>query len=159
MTRKEIIVELVRLLPEAIDAGGGGLGEWITGGPGSRELRYGPLWYEAESTWCELTRCLILLKQERPAQYAHLEGRFHGGVEARKELRVVRRNQNVVPLGLHSHQEVRKWGGATKNKSTLDCLVHTWPCWVRARKVEAAVDFLSESFRGSPFLPVAVLAA
>ena len=166
MTRRETIIELLRWLPEAV--GGGAIGsDFAGGGPDSKLLTFGPLYYDSEQTWRELLRCLQLLKQRSDAgrssgggEYAHLMARFYGGYSARKQVRVQRRNQDFTPLGLVPHQEVQTYGSASKHsKNVLDCLVYTWPAWVRARKVNGALEFLDASFRGSPFLPVKVLAA
>ncbi|MCR4338792.1 MAG: hypothetical protein NUW01_02780 [Gemmatimonadaceae bacterium] len=168
MSRADTIRELLKWLPEATGGGGGSLGDWIGSGPDSKILTYGPLWYQAEPTWRELTRCLALLKEHRPSQYQHLNARYWAGNEARRQVRHVKRGGKFVPLGLDPHQEITSHPATfaytiarhhTGSSSTVDCLVYTWPAWVRQHKVDLAVEYLASRFHGSPFLPVAVLAA
>lgn len=170
MTRTETIIELLKWYPEAVAGGGGGLSDWIGTGHDSKLLTYGPLYHancprdcdggvRCRSPFQELTRCLGMLREFRPKQYAHLSARFYGGIETRRQVRFVKRGRDIEAIGLTTHQEIRVQGGATSSKLVLDCLVYSWPAWVRQHKVDLAVEYLAGRFQGVPFLPVAVLAA
>lgn len=182
MTRRDIIIELVRSLPEAIDPGGGNIGHWIHGGPESKLLTYGPLWHAACPKRCdgtrrnpsdprkcvspypELVRCLDQLRHEHPLQHDHLSWRYWGGHTSRQEVRFVREGYKLtVARGqLHPHQEILNGNGPVIKQSrknpVLDCVVYAWPPWVHEPEVHKAIAHLSDVYQGEPFLPAAAAA-
>lgn len=158
MKRRDTIETLLIWLPDAIDGGGGGL-EWISGGPESKTLHYGPLFHDAETTWRELLRALQQLKDEKPVQHMHLVGRHYAGHNARKHIKCTRKNNQLQPQGLRPNQEIKTYGGTTTNNNTFDCVVHTWPTWVSQRESQDALDTLTNLFRGEPYLPRAIYEA
>lgn len=161
MDRRSTLELLVRWYPEAVGAGGGNAGgEWIGGGPGSKLLTYGPLYYDAERTWRELERCFAILRED--SRSAHLFGRYWcppGREVGNREVRFVRSGRDKLDPILPSHSEVMKIGGATSSKLLVSCSVHFWPSWVMQAEVDKQLEKLSGLFRGSPFLPISLLDA
>ncbi len=159
--RRAKLILLTKWLPEAISAGGGSL-EWISGGPGSKSLIFGPLYYDAPQTWSEFFRCLHQLD---PTERKHLISRFHAGHTARKRLpfREHRRSgilQHREPVALPSCSELIAVGGAEgPERLMLSCVLHFWPAWVSNILVDEALSSLDASFRGSIDLPRDLIAA
>ncbi|HEY5986377.1 MAG TPA: hypothetical protein VIV12_08380, partial [Streptosporangiaceae bacterium] len=132
-------------------------GGTIGGKAESRPLQFGPLYHDDPMLWDDLRRCLTELKLEHPLWADHLSWRYWGGHSARKCVRHLRRNRDLVPIGLHTNQERLAVGGACGTTLTLDCVVYTWPPWVLPRAVDDALAFVDSRMQIEPFLPKAVL--
>lgn len=167
MTRRETLIQLIRLLPEAINPAGGGLGDWIGQGPGPKTLTYGPLYHGngrctlphgcACTTWNELQRTLNHLHEHWPSRYAHLSNRYWGGYTRRKPVRF---SPTGIALKLQPHEEILIRGSRVDHSTAvLDCVIHAWPPWVDQELVEQALSYLDHHYRLEPYIPSEALEA
>lgn len=110
----------------------------------------------------ELERCLQVLSGERPKQARQLLARYVDQVVSRKRLRGKRAKDGAVTFDPGQHCEVRsyaKLADSDRAANEWDCVVASWPRWVRASIVDGALQRLEGLFVGEPFLPVEMLAA
>lgn len=109
-------------------------------------------------TFDELDRCLRLLRELRPGQYAHLNARYLQAVTVHRRVWFRHgRWQGLGPSEQVLGYDMR--GRGTPASREYEVLVQVWPGWVRRRKVEGGLEWLVETFRGEPYLPDEVLAA
>ena len=156
MTRREILVELLRRYREAQETltqsdgtGGGGVTLMPrTWNPSFRELE----------------RCLHVLSGERPKQTRMLLARYVDPTISRKTLvgrREIRAGgrEAMTWLNMPPHSEVVTFAKLPEHKSTsvYSCVLASWPAWVRASLVESALQRLEAVFVGDPWLPVEML--
>jgi hypothetical protein len=152
LTRRQTILELLKAYPEACGPGESGQG---SGSVGDRLLTMTDLWQEARPHFLELERCLASLKEERPNQYVHLKARYFKAKRLSQDV-PVRAGRLIVP----SHAELVGFGKLKDSQAkTARAILIRWEPWVRNQKVEKAVDYLNEEFRGEPFLPKELLEA
>ena len=108
----------------------------------------------------ELERCLHVLSGERPKQTRMLLARYVDPTISRRKL-VGRRNSRgeVVFVNVPHHAEVRSYAQLPErgHANEWDVVLASWPAWVRAGLVEAALTRLEEVFVGDPWLPVEML--
>jgi hypothetical protein len=139
--REQTIVTMLRRYSEAQ--------ETLNGPSGIRGT--GECGFEMPGTWNrsyrELDRCLAVLREKMPSKYCHLRARYltpesvHITVTATKG-----------KLRLPPHTELAA-GAPTAGEKTARVRVYRWPQWVREEKVRVSVTFLSDTFRGEPYLP------
>lgn len=147
MTRLEILEEMLRRYNDIEDPTTAGTG---IRGTGDRLPRMNPEW---NHSYRELERCLKLLRQERPSQYAHLRARYIGCATASIECHV--RNGKIR---LPAHCELAA-GQTQVGAKTIRVQVRRWDPWVDNQKVKRALEWISDHFRGEPYLPLELLAA
>ena len=95
----------------------------------------------------ELYRCLKLLRENRPRQYRHVYCRYVDPTAKSMET-TFHRGKPRLP---RNHELVA--GAAISGQKTSRVRVRSWPDWVEKRQYDAGVVYLSEKFRGEPFMP------
>lgn len=144
-SREETIVEMLRRYNEAQDPSA------KSGLPGTGE--HVPL---MPATWNtsfrELERCLKQLRDERKSQYWHLCERY-----VRAEVKTVLCGVRKAPNGqrelrLPPHSELVA-GAPVSGESTAYVRLRVWSPAVRPEKARRGVEWISDNFRGEPFLP------
>ena len=125
-------------------------------GTGDRLPRMNPEW---NHSYRELERCLKLLRDERTrdpkhgGQYWHLHQRYIAATTATIECHV--RNGKIK---LPPHCELAA-GQVQVGAKTVRVQVRRWNPAVDNRKVRRSIEWISDHFRGEPFLPLELLAA
>ena len=119
--------------------------------PGSGDLP--PL---MPSTWNasyrELERVLGLMRTERKSQWWHLTERYIRAQEALVECRVVKkRGQAVIKLPPHCELAA---GAPIVGERVVKARVRRWVPEVDNQKVRRGLEWVADTFRGEPFLPV-----
>jgi len=140
MTRREILVEMLRRYDEARTLNGrdglAGDGGGVTTMPAT--------W---NSSYRELENCLIRLRASKPILYRHVGARLIDRREAVRTLPVVA-GEVIHPRFM----EVAAGQSGSGDRQAV-FKVYTWPEWVDEKLVSEGVDWLSDHFRGDPYLP------
>ena len=137
--RCEIIVEMLKRFHEARE-------EALSGQPGD-----GSHVPQMPSTWNasyrELERCLRLLRDDRPKQYRQVYLRYVDHTGRTMEVTFHRGKPKLPP-----NTELLA-GAAISGEKSARVRVRAWPDWVKQVEVDKGVRYLSDQFRGEPFLP------
>lgn len=145
MTRIEIIEEMLRRYDEARDPSS------RTGilGSGDSVPLMPPTW---NASYRELERVLTEMRSERKSQWWHLSQRYRFATDAVVECRIVRkRGQAVIKLPPHCELAA---GSPIVGEKVVKARVRRWTPDVDNQKARRGLEWVSERFRGEPFLPV-----
>lgn len=146
MTKKaEIIVEMLRRLEDARETQNGPSG---LKGDGQSIPLMPPTWNDS---YRELDRCLALMREKRPSQHCHVCERYVVTSKKlhRKEVHI--RNGKIT--GINAHEELYA-GQPTIKADKIEVIIYRWQPWVRAEKVRRGIEWLTNEFRGEPYLPL-----
>lgn len=156
MSKRDTLVEMLRRYRDAQETL---TGSYVSTGDGAVPLMP-PTW---TASMRELERCLQVLSGERPKQARQLLARYVDPAISRRRLRGKRAKDGQVTFAeLPKHSEVRayqKLPDVDRAANEWDVILASWPTWVRASLVEAALQRLEALFVGEPFVPVEFLAA
>lgn len=146
LTRKELLVELLRSYHDACSAGDIGEG---SGSLGDRLLLMSEEWHEG--SYSELHRALCVMRAERPAEYWHVAERY---------LRCTRRQTMGCPECRQYTREgirhVHYVNGRGQKVERTRIIEERWNPRVSEYALSRGLDYLSTEFRGEPFLPKAI---
>src|SRR5574338_588921 len=117
---------------------------------GTRNPEMPPTW---TASYRELERCLKAMRSERPKQYRHVQHRYIAP-ESRTEDVDVKKGKLKIP----PHCELAA-GAANVGESKARVRLLSWPAWVKQVEVDKGVRYLSEQFRGEPFVPAEFMEA
>jgi hypothetical protein len=110
----------------------------------------------------ELDRCLLALAHELPREQRAVMARYVDPHISRRKLpgRLNKRTHEVR-FQLPQNTEIRAYAQLPDRGSAHEwtVLVASWPVWATQSLVGAGVFWLSENFRGEPYLPAEFLAA
>ena len=138
--RCEIIVEMLKRYTEAQETG---VSTGIRGDGDSVPLM--PTTWNA--SYRELHRCLLVMRDDRPKQYRHLSERYIKPSSRTLQLEFRKGKPRLPP-----HCELAA-GAAISGEKNARVRIREWPAWVKQVEVDKGVRYLSEAFRGEPFLP------
>jgi hypothetical protein len=143
LTRVEIFEEMLRRYSEAQETmNKGGMGD------GSSVTLMPLTWNES---YRELERVLKLMREERPSQWWHLTERFLRCQDQVAEVRVFRTRKGPE-FRLPAHCELGAGAPQIAGHTARVRLV-VWSSSVRMEKVRRGLEYVSQQFRGDPFLP------
>ena len=149
MSRRETVIALLESLEDVtLSESGGG-----SGSRGDRLLLLSGLYHKG--SYADLERCLKLLEQRSPSVFAHVRERY-----LHRRIRTIdcpykRTTKGLVPK-IPPHTNLEGLPAALDGKLAR-VRVAQWSPWVRMRKVDLGVTYLTETMNDPVQLPVELL--
>jgi len=148
--RHQIIVELLRHYNDVEDPCRSPDGVRGTGG---RVIGMLPEW---NTTYRELERCLKLMRNEAPWLWRDVRERFLANTTRRITVQVIRSQKGPRPVLPPNTEEIAP---IQLDSKTGVYLVRQWSESVDVERVDAGIRWISDQFRGEPYLPQAIIEA